>query len=104
MELVWTIVKKFCYLGDMLNGEGGANSATVTRVRCAWGKFRELAGILTQKEISLKLKGKVYAACVRSSMIYGCETWAMNMEQVQRLERTEMRMVRWMCGVREKDK
>ena len=92
-------VKAFCYLGDMLNGEGGADSASVTRVRCAWKKFRELGGMLTRKEMSLKLKGKVYAACVRSTMIYGSETWAMNVEQQRRLERTEMRMVRWMCGV-----
>uniref|UniRef100_UPI00358FAC8D uncharacterized protein n=1 Tax=Myxine glutinosa TaxID=7769 RepID=UPI00358FAC8D len=35
-------VKTFCYLGDMLNGEGGSDSATVARVRCAWKKFREL--------------------------------------------------------------
>ena len=34
-------VRKFCYLGDMVNGGGGANSASVARVRCAWGKFRE---------------------------------------------------------------
>ena len=32
-------------------------------------------------------------------MIYGCETWVMSVEQVMRVERTEMRMVRWMCGV-----
>ena len=33
-------------------------------------------------------------------MIYGSETsWVLNMEQQQRLERVEMRMVRWMCGV-----
>ena len=92
-------VKTFCYLGDMLNGEGGADSAGVARVRCAWKKFRELSCMLTRKNVSLKLKGKVYAACVRSTMIYGSETWAMNVEQQNRLERTEMRMVRWMCGV-----
>ena len=92
-------VKKFCYLGDMMNGEGGANSATITRMRCAWAKFRELSGILTAKEVSLKLKGNVYSACAMSAMIYGCETWATSVEQVLRIERTEMRMVRWMCGV-----
>ena len=92
-------VKAFCYLGDMLNGEGGADSASVTRVRCAWNKFRELGGMLTRKEMSLKLKGKLYATCVRSAMIYGSETWTMNVEQQRRLERAEMRMVRWMCGV-----
>ena len=55
--------------------------------------------MLTNTEVSLKLKGKVYAACVRSAMLYGCETWAMNVEQIKRFERAEMRMVRWMCGV-----
>lgn len=32
-------VKKFCYLGDVLNGEGGANSASIARIRCAWESF-----------------------------------------------------------------
>ena len=61
-------------------------------------KFRKLLGILTSK-VALRLKGKVYGACVRSSMIYGCETWVVNVEQEAKLERAEMRMVRWMCGV-----
>ncbi len=47
----------------------------------------------------MKLKGKVYAACVRTVMIYGSETWVMNVEQQRRLERVKMQMVRWMCGV-----
>uniref|UniRef100_UPI00358ED0EF hedgehog-interacting protein-like n=1 Tax=Myxine glutinosa TaxID=7769 RepID=UPI00358ED0EF len=42
----------------MLNGEGGSDSATVARVRCAWKKFRELSGVLTRRGVSLKLKGK----------------------------------------------
>ena len=54
--------------------------------------------------MSLKLKGKVYVMCVRSAMVYGSETWAMNVEQSARLERTEMRMVRWMCGVSLRDR
>ena len=33
-------------------------------------------------------------------MIYGSKTWAVNVEQeATKLERAEMRMVRWMCGV-----
>ena len=27
-------------------------------------KFRELSGILTSKKVALRLKGKVYGACV----------------------------------------
>ena len=41
-------VQKFCYLGDMLGAEGGVEAAVRNRVRCAWGKFHELAPILTR--------------------------------------------------------
>ena len=41
-----------------------------------WGKFNELAPILTRRGISLKLKGKFYRACVQSVLVYGSETWA----------------------------
>ncbi|XP_065675618.1 uncharacterized protein LOC136091834 [Hydra vulgaris] len=37
-------------------------------------------------------------------MFYGSETWAMKVDDVQRLERTERMMIRWMCGVTLKDK
>jgi len=32
-------------------------------------------------------------------MVYGCETWAMRVEDMNRLERVEGIMVRSMCGV-----
>ena len=34
-------VDKFCYLGDMLDADGGCDSAVTVRVRSAWKKFRE---------------------------------------------------------------
>ena len=37
-------------------------------------------------------------------MVYGSEVWAMNVQQSARLEQTEMRMVRWMCGVSLRDR
>ena len=74
------------------------------RIRCAWKKFRELSPILTARGASLTLKGKIYSTCIRSSMIYGRETWPMKVEDKQRLERAERMMVRHMCGVTLKDK
>ena len=92
-------VDRFCYLGDMIGAGGGAELASQTRVKCAWNKFRELSPILSARGASLKLKGKIYRTCVRSVMIYGSETWSMKIEDMQRLERAENMMVRWMCGV-----
>ena len=37
-------------------------------------------------------------------MLYGSETWATTKRQEKRIEVTEMRMRRWMCGVTRKDK
>ena len=93
------VVDKFCYLGNMLDAGGGAKSSTATRVKSGWKKFRELLPLLTTKAISLKVKGELYAACVRSVMLYGSETWLIKVEESQRLHRNEMSMIRWMCGV-----
>ena len=97
-------VEKFCYLGDMIGAGGGAEEAARARVRCAWSKFRELAPILTSRGASLKVKGKVYRVCVQRVLVYGSETWPMKVGDMQRLERTERMMVRWMCGVRLKNR
>src|SRR5213080_962493 len=37
-------------------------------------------------------------------MVYGSETWPAKVEDMQHLERTERMMMRWMCGVRLKDR
>ena len=66
-------VYEFAYLGDMLNDAGGVEQAVSARVRVAWMKFKEL-GILCTREASLRMKGVVYKACVRSVLTYGAET------------------------------
>ena len=38
-------VDSFCYLGDTLGAEGGAEDAAKTRVRCLWSKYNELIPI-----------------------------------------------------------
>ena len=35
-------VKSFCYLGDTLDGDGGADLAATARIRNGWMKFPEL--------------------------------------------------------------
>lgn len=98
------VVNNFCYLGDTIEAGGGVESAVRARIKKAWYKFRELGTILTMQGLSLKVKGRVCDSCVRSTLLYGSETWAVKVEQVQRMERTEMQMVRWMCGVKLRDR
>jgi len=55
------------------------------------------------RDISLIRKGRLYSS-VRSSMQHGSETWPVRKENEVALQRADMRMVRWMCDVKVKDK
>jgi len=69
-----------------------------------WNKFRHLVPLLTNKDVSLIMRGRLYSSCVRSSMLHGSETWPVRKENVVALQRAEIRMVRWMCGTKLKDR
>ena len=65
---------------------------------------KSVCDLLTNKDVSLIMRGRSYSSCVRSSMLHGSETWPVRKENVVALQRAEMRMVRWMCGVKLKDR
>jgi len=50
------------------------------------------------------MRGRLYSSCVQSSMLHGSETWPVRKENEMALQRAEMRMVRWMCNVKVKDR
>jgi len=68
------LLDKFCYLGDMLSVGGDADAAVENRIRIGWNKFRQLIPLLTNKDISLIMTGRLYSGCVQSSMLHGSET------------------------------
>jgi len=82
-------VDKFCYVGDMLRVDEDVDAAVENRIRIQWNKFRQLARIakassygssvtrkgpghplLTNKDISLKVRGRLYSSCVQSSVAW----------------------------------
>ena len=95
----YEIVDKFCYLGDMLSQEGGCEHAILKRIQTDWLKFRELSGLLIGKGMSVKSKGIIYTTCIRPVMLYGSETWPTKVEDIRKMQRSEMRMLRWMTGM-----
>jgi len=68
------LVDKFCYIGDILSVDGDADAAVkAIRIRIGWNKFRQLVPLLTNKDVSLIMRGRLYSSCVRSSMLHGSE-------------------------------
>ncbi|XP_070043034.1 uncharacterized protein [Nicotiana tomentosiformis] len=55
-------------------------------------------GVLCDKNVPLRLKGKLYKIMVRPTMLYEAECWPVKNSHVQQMKVAEMRMLRWMCG------
>jgi len=84
--------------------DGDADAAVEARIRIGWNKFRQLVPLLTNRDISLVRRARLYSSCVQSNVLHGSETWPVRKENEVTLQRAEMRMVRWMCNVKVKDR
>ena len=96
-------VNKFKYLGVTI-GEGGSEEAVRARVSAAWGKWRDLSGVFSDKNMPRKLKIKLYMTVIRPVLLYGAECWTVKKKEEQILEKIEMRMLRRIKGVTLRDK
>jgi len=81
------LVDQFCYLGDMLSVDGDV--AVKARVHKGWNKFGQLVPLLTNKDVSLLMRGKLDKSCVHSCMLHGSETWPVKKENKLTLQQAE---------------
>jgi len=61
-------------------------------------KWRRASGVLCNKKVPLKLKGKFYRTAVRPAWLSGTECWAVKSQHENQVSVAEMRMLRWMSG------
>ena len=97
-------VDKFKYLGSVVQNNGGNEEDVKNRIKCGWLKWREASGVLCDRRMPIRLKGKFYKTVVRPAMLYGSECWAVDKKTEQRMSVAEMRMLRWMSGVTREDR
>ena len=92
-------VKEFKYLGSTVQESGGCEREVKKRVKAGWNKWRRVSGVVCDRRLPARVKGKVYSSVVRPAMVYGLETVAVTKKQVE-----EMKMLRFTMGVTRKDK
>ena len=97
-------VHRFRYIGASVEETEGMTTVMSQRVSAAWGNWKRCSGVLYDRRMPVKLKGKVYKTVARQALLYGAETRATTRRQEARLEVNEMKMQRWMCGVTRRDK
>ncbi|KAH0433681.1 hypothetical protein IEQ34_026974 [Dendrobium chrysotoxum] len=84
--------------------EGVEDGDVISRIQVGWLKWRNASGLLYDRKVPLKLKGKFYKMVVRPAMLYGAECWPLKEKHNTKLCVAEMRMVRWMSGFTLRDR
>lgn len=98
------VCSDFRYLGSLLQCDGDIDRDVKNRISAGWMKWRQVSGTICDARMPLRLKGKIYKTVVRPVVMYGSECWATKTTDESRLHVTEMRMLRWMCGVTRMDR
>ena len=69
-------VKEFKYLGSTVQESGGCEREVKKRVQAGWNGWRRVSGVICDRRLPARVKGKVYSSLVRPAMVYGLETVA----------------------------
>ncbi|MCJ8736297.1 hypothetical protein PDJAM_G00257340 [Pangasius djambal] len=92
-------VQEFKYLGSTIQSNGECEKEVKKRVQAGWNGWRRVSGVLCDRKISARIKGKVYKTVVRPAMLYGLETVSLRKRQESELEVAELKMLRFSLGV-----
>ncbi|KAK3555297.1 hypothetical protein QTP86_014982 [Hemibagrus guttatus] len=87
-------VQEFKYLGSTVQSNGECAKDVKKRVQAGWNLWRKVSGVLCDRKISARIKGKVYRTVVRPAMLYGLETVSLRKRQESELEVAELKMLR----------
>ena len=94
-------VDRFKYLGVTMSVISNTEQDIRAKVQAGWSNWRKVSGVLCDKRVPNKLKGKVHQTVVRPAMLYGAELWAHRKSDMDYLKVSERRMMRWcLCKTR----
>ncbi|KAK3532766.1 hypothetical protein QTP86_028145 [Hemibagrus guttatus] len=83
-------------------GSGTVRGKEASAGRVEW--VEKGVGVLCDRKISARIKGKVYRTVVRAAMLYGLETVSLRKRQESELEVAEMKMLRFSLAVTRLDR
>ncbi|WP_139267332.1 reverse transcriptase domain-containing protein, partial [Escherichia coli] len=97
-------VEDFKYLGSTVQSNGECGKEVKRRVQAGWNGWRKVSGVMCDKRVSARMKGKVDKTVVRPAMLSGLETVALRKRQEAELEVAELKMLRFSLGVTRMDR
>ena len=87
-------VDGFVYLGGMVTEDGHSEAEVRRRTQAEANVWRKVEGVMLDRNISKKLKGKVLITCVTPAYLYGVTVALTEKQQQQKLQVCENNWVR----------
>ena len=82
--------KNFKYLGSTVSSDGRCEEEVRRRIQVGWMSWKKMSGVLCDKKLSARVKGKMYKSAVSPVMLYGMETVAVTERQMEKMEVAEL--------------
>ena len=79
------VVEQCIYLGSVFEGTGQTEADVNRRVQRAAAAFAGMWRVWRSNNISMAVKGRVYEAVVRTTLLYGCESWTLKAAEINRI-------------------
>ena len=77
---------------------GGTDREVAKRIQAGWTAWRKITGVLCDRRVPAKVKGRMYKSMVRPAMLYGMEAVAVTGGQERKMEVAEMKVMRFVLG------
>jgi len=91
-------VKSFNYLGSTMNGNSTLEEEIRERIAKGNRAFYANKALFTSKLVSRRSKLKLYWTVIRPVVVYGCETWVLKENIIQKLSVFERKILRKVFG------
>ena len=97
-------VESFCYLGSIIDRDGGTTAEIKSRIGKAQAAFTSLNKLWRTRDISLRTKLRIFNSNVKSVLLYGCETWNASQTCIKRIQVFINKCLRRLLKIRWTDK
>jgi len=75
-------VERLRYLGSIIQENGEIDEDINHQIKVGWQKWKNASGVLCDRRIPLRLKGRVYHMVVRPALLYRAECWPIKKSHV----------------------
>lgn len=97
-------VEEYVYLGQLIAAEDTMHKEIKRRIANTWKRYWSLSEVMKNKDMPIKDKRKVYNMCILPCLTYGCQTWALTENLINKIKVCQNGMERSVLGVKRKDR